>query len=76
MAERITKSMIANVQLIAATQALHLNVERRVRNGQAVDTLRDPYAQDLAWVRCVLSINGVRTRMVYFPGKNQWRKVG
>ena len=70
------KATSADEQLFAATRTQHQNVQRRIRNGQTADILREPYGRDLAWVRFVLSINDMRTRMAFFLRKNLWRKVG
>lgn len=60
--------------LVAAQQALAAHIARRKKRGQQVKVLKKPYHEGLNNIRCILSIDGERTRLVFVDKDGLWIK--
>lgn len=66
----ITKAIVK-----AAQKAFEKNLVRRKNKGQQVVVERQPYHEGLSRIRCVLLVDGVKTRLYYNPDNDRWIKA-
>ena len=50
-------------------------IYRRRMEGCEVEIIKPIYYEGLNQVRCVLSIDDIKTRMWFYPARNNWRKA-
>ena len=55
-----------------AKLALEANIERREKKGHVVRVIKEPYHEGISNIRCILEIDGARTRMVYLSNRGLW----
>lgn len=63
---------IAEAIVKAAKKALEKNLVRRKNKGQHVVVERQPYHEGLSRIRCVLLVDGEKTRLYYNPDNDSW----
>jgi hypothetical protein len=57
-----------------AKKALEIYIQRQVDKGLSVEMVEPPYHQGGSVVRCILVINGVRTRPFFREKRGVWEK--
>ena len=71
----MAKKRITPVMLTQAEESLRANLARRKKKGETVKVSKKPYHEGLSHIRCVLTIDGEQTRLLYQPKNGLWRKV-
>lgn len=51
-------------------------IEQQKNKGKEIEIIEEPYQKGLKNIRCVLSINGKRTRMFCQPNELIWKRAG